>query len=130
MKASLAKIVKQQTSALEKRAMVMVYVTESSNLPIKTSLANVTLDGQAQSVSRSITVTISLVPAMENAIQEMMTLSAYAILDSLGNFVVRLIFVKHLLVLHLLFAKKVTMGICVSVHLDWEETTVTELTIV
>lgn len=67
---------------------------------------------------------------MENAIQEMMTLSAYAILDSLGNFVVRLIFVKHLLVLHLLFAKKVMMDICVSVHLDWEETTVTELTIV
>lgn len=67
---------------------------------------------------------------MENAIQEMMTLSAYAILDSLGNFVVRLIFVKHLLVLHLLFAKKVMMGICVNVHLDWEETTVTELTIV
>lgn len=67
---------------------------------------------------------------MENAIQEMMTLSAYAILDSLGNFVVRLIFVKHLLVLHLLFAKKVMMGICASVHLDWEETTVTELTIV
>lgn len=67
---------------------------------------------------------------MENAIQEMMTLSAYAILDSLGNFVVRLIFVKHLLVLHLFFAKKVMMGICVSVHLDWEETTVTELTIV
>lgn len=67
---------------------------------------------------------------MENAIQEMMTLSAYVILDSLGNFVVRLIFVKHLLVLHLLFAKKVMMGICVSVHLDWEETTVTELTIV
>lgn len=58
MKASLAKIVKQQTSALEKRAMVMVYVTESLNLPIKTSLANVTLDGQAQSVSRSIIVTI------------------------------------------------------------------------
>lgn len=67
---------------------------------------------------------------MENAIQEMMTLSAYVILDSLGNFVVRPIFVKHLLVLHLLFAKKVMMGICVSVHLDWEETTVTELTIV
>lgn len=67
---------------------------------------------------------------MENAIQEMMTLSAYAILDSLGNFVVKLIFVKHLLVLHLLFAKKVMMGICASVHLDWEETTVTELTIV
>lgn len=67
---------------------------------------------------------------MENAIQEMMTLSAYAILDSLGNFVVRLIFVKHLLVLHLLFAKKVMISICVSVHLDWEETTVTELTIV
>lgn len=67
---------------------------------------------------------------MENAIQEMMTLSAYAILDSLGNFVVRLIFVKHLLVLHLLFAKKIMMDICVSVHLDWEETTVTELTIV
>lgn len=67
---------------------------------------------------------------MENAIQEMMTLSAYAILDSLGNFVVRLIFVKHLLVLHLLFAKKVMMGICVSVQLDWEETTMTELTIV
>lgn len=58
MKASLAKIVKQQTSALEKRATVMVYVTESLNLPIKTSLANVTLDGQAQSVSRSIIVTI------------------------------------------------------------------------
>lgn len=58
MKASLAQIVKQQTSALEKRAMVMVYVTESLNLPIKTSLANVTLDGQAQSVSRSIIVTI------------------------------------------------------------------------
>lgn len=67
---------------------------------------------------------------MENAIQEMMTLSVYAILDFLGNCVVRLISVKRHLVLHLLSAKKVMMGIGVSVHMDWEETTVTELTIV
>lgn len=67
---------------------------------------------------------------MENAIQEMMTLSVYAILDFLGNCVVRLISVKRHLVLHLLSAKKVMMGIGVSVHMDWEEKTVTELTIV
>lgn len=67
---------------------------------------------------------------MENAIQEMMTLSVYAILDFLGNCVVRLVSVMHHLVLHLLSAKKVMMGIGVNVHMDWEETTVTELTIV
>lgn len=60
----------------------------------------------------------------------MMILFVYVILDFLGNFVVRFIFVKYFFVLYFLFVKKVMMGICVSVYLDWEEIIVIELIIV
>lgn len=60
----------------------------------------------------------------------MMILFVYVILDLLGNFVVRFIFVKYFFVLYFLFVKKVMMGICVSVYLDWEEIIVIELIIV
>lgn len=60
----------------------------------------------------------------------MMILFVYVILDFLGNFVVRFIFVKYFFVLYFLFVKKVMMGICVNVYLDWEEIIVIELIIV
>lgn len=60
----------------------------------------------------------------------MMILFVYVILDFLGNFVVRFIFVKYFFVLYFLFVKKVMMGICVSVYLDWEEIIVIEMIIV
>lgn len=60
----------------------------------------------------------------------MMILFVYVILDFLGNFVVRFIFVKYFFVLYFLFVKKVMMGICVSVYLDWEEIIVIVLIIV
>lgn len=107
---------KQETFASDNVAAVTVSATGLLNLITKTSHASVIWGGQVLNVSHIIIAIIYHVQTMENALQEIVTLSVFAILGFRVNYVIRPNFAKLRLVLHLMSAKKPSLVILVNVH--------------